>query len=107
METNKNLIGKYINKHYPCFSYPAGKIIGTRGKTILILARVTAKRDPSWKPEIIPGGFSGHCTNNYSQKHTYTVDENETYEIRWTPGKTKMGILRLSDKPTYFYDYNF
>lgn len=28
----------------------------------------------NWKPEIIPGGFCGHCTNNYSQK--WIVESN-------------------------------
>ncbi|HRW21024.1 MAG TPA: hypothetical protein P5509_03545 [Bacteroidales bacterium] len=104
---NSELIGKYINRHLYTDVNPVGKVIGTRGKTILIIARVTAERDESFKPEIIPGGFAGHCTNNYSQKWKFTVHEDDTFEIRWTPGKLKKGYNRISENPRHFYDYNF
>lgn len=108
METkNSELIGKFINRYLHSDIKPAGKIIGTRGKTILILAKVTAVLNPSFKPEFIPGGFSSVCINSHQQDWIYTVNEDEIFEMRWTPGKTKMGFLHIEDEPCNYYDYNF
>jgi len=104
---NTELIGKYINQVLYTDVNPIGKIIGTRGKTILILARVTSTEKESFKPNFSVGGFCAHCDNNYSQEYTYNVNEKDLIEIRWTPGSTKKGFLRLHDEPRKFYDYNF
>lgn len=72
----------------------------------------TATLVPDWKPEFIPGGFAGHCTNNYSQEYTYTFNP-DGQEIRFTLGKdgkwkckkhygkVELGVRRA------FHDYNF
>ena len=46
-------------------SYPWVEV--KRTKTTVTLAKVNVKRDPDWKPEILPGGFAGHCTNQHQQ----------------------------------------
>jgi hypothetical protein len=79
-------------------------------KTIEI-RRMKAERDPAWNPEFIQGGFAGHCVNNHEQRWFITSD-NESPIIRARLRKdgyyhSKVGRHVLSDKPRYFYDYNF
>jgi hypothetical protein len=74
---------------------------------------MSVDRDPNWKPEIIAGGFMGHCTNQDKQTWIITSDEEaETVRIRYS---TKRGCFqdkygrrfKLADEPRYYYDYNF
>lgn len=51
----------------------AGTIIKKTAKTIT-MQEDHAKLD-NWKPEIIPGGFAGHCVNQHEQKYTYERNE--------------------------------
>jgi hypothetical protein len=64
-----------------------------------------------WKPEIMVGGFLGHCTNNNTQEYTYsTREDSPVIRARLQKnGKWKSihGEHRMSDKPKRFYDYNF
>lgn len=68
-----------------------------------------ATRDPNWKPEWIPGGFSAICTNNDEQRWIIEEDENgrtETFRLR------KIGWRNRADEKLYpgwmmKYDYNF
>lgn len=71
----------------------------------------TAILDPDFKPEWIPGGFAGHCTNQDEQTYTYERNPKgrvETY--RWS---NKYGTYGTPDNPRLikgrheFYDYNF
>lgn len=39
--------------------------------TTITLQEDKATLDPNWKPEFIPGGFGGHCTNQSDQTYTY------------------------------------
>jgi len=51
-------------------AYTVLKVTPTR-----IVARCDkATLSPDWKPEVIPGGFVGHCTNQSSQTYTYEAD---------------------------------
>jgi uncharacterized membrane protein len=80
-------------------------------KTIEI-RRMEAERDLTWKPEIIPGGFAGHCVNQNEQRWNITSNEkNQTIRIRLSKNKgwkDKHGRqFKLSDKPRKYYDYNF
>lgn len=106
VEVNPDMIGKYVNRHLYSDIIPSGKIIGISGKHTLILAKVHHELDPNWKPETVIGGFSGITLNNHSQSYTYTVDESDTFKIRWSQKAIKSGI-RIEDSPIYFYDYNF
>lgn len=78
----------------------------------LVVRQMDAERDPTWKPETVPGGFAGHTVNNNEQRWIYTV--NKSYpekKIRLH----KDGIWRdgwgmkysLATAPRKFYDYNF
>jgi hypothetical protein len=70
-----------------------------------------AKLAEGWKPEIIPGGFAGHCVNQSEQEWIYSSrDEAPVFRIRlgkkgW---KDKHGNRYvLADAPRKFHDYNF
>ena len=97
------------------------EVIGYAGETTLIIRSMTAERDPNWKPEIIPGGFVGHCANNHSQEWVLKSDlDGRVLKIRRSKSKKHKnpedalskywykGDRRFSvGKATYFYDYNF
>jgi hypothetical protein len=73
--------------------------------------RMRAERDPSWKPEFIPGGFCGHVPNQRDQKWLISSDPDRPV-IRIRLGKNGWkdshgNRYELSDKPVKFYDYNF
>lgn len=67
----------------------------------------------NWTPEIIPGGFAGHCTNNYEQKWIVKSDPNgviKRLSVRSKDGKLKTKGSRRADiilGAHPFYDYNF
>ena len=88
-------------------SYPWVEIKRT-AKTVT-LAKVMVERDPNWKPEMIPGGFAAHCTNQCDQTWLFEgINEGWTRTIRLT----KKGWCHKGDKfsencAVYFYDYNF
>lgn len=76
----------------------------------LEVREMKAERDPSWKPDIIPGGFSGHCINQSEQRWNIEPDEDapvERIRLGKNGWKGKAGRFVLSDKPVKFYDYNF
>lgn len=65
--------------------------------------------DPNWKPEIIPGGFCGHCTNQEDQVWILEEDPNghtETFRRRKN-GWYNRSDCRLTPGWKKFYDYNF
>jgi hypothetical protein len=100
--------GKYFTERGYTQAYPwvqIGETAHTR-----TLARVNTAPDPEWKPEIIPGGFAGHCTNQRQQTWLFDgVDRGYTLTIRkdkrgqWV----HKGVSFKEDQATYFYDYNF
>ena len=73
--------------------------------------------DPDWKPNIEPGGFAGHCTNNQDQKwiiETPSAEDGEKYSERFTVDR-KTGNLKSKGSKRFdiyegarpHYDYNF
>lgn len=75
------------------------------------LAKVNVKRDPEWKPHIIPGGFAGHCDNQHEQTWLFDkIDEARTMTIQMSKKHgdwRHKGVRFLEDVATEFYDYNF
>lgn len=74
------------------------------------LAKVEVKPDPDWKPEIIAGGFAGHCTNQAHQTWLFDkIDETRTTMICLTSRGWQRGPHAdyLENRADYFYDYNF
>jgi hypothetical protein len=101
---------KYANRYGYSQVYPYEIVRVISDKTIEV-REMEALPDPNWKPEIIPGGFFGHCVNQDEQTWIIKSDHTaKTIRIRKRKdGKwySKMGRHVLEDKPRYFYDYNF
>lgn len=80
-------------------------------KSTVTVRRDKATLNPDFKPEWIPGGFAGHCTNQDEQTYTYEPDEKGTqYTFRWSRKYQRYGQpgdLTLSKGRHEFYDYNF
>jgi len=84
--------------------------VSKSGKQITIRP-MQCELDPNWQPEIVPGGFAGHCVNQQGQRWVITSDEDAApikahkrsdgyYYSAW-------GKHRIEDQPRRFYDYNF
>jgi hypothetical protein len=59
-----------------------------RTATTMTLREDKATRNPNFKPEIVAGGFIGHCINQHEQTYTYEPDlAGVTIKVslrRWT-----------------------
>jgi hypothetical protein len=80
-------------------------------KTIEVRA-MSAKRDSSYKPEFVVGGFSAVCVNQEDQQWVITSNPNAHIirirlrkDGRWYDAHGNR--YNLSAKPDKFYDYNF
>jgi hypothetical protein len=99
----------YCNMHGWSDVHPFEIIRVVSNKTIEVRAMV-AELDEEFKPEIIPGGFSGHCVNQNKQTYGYkSCPDGQVMKVRlgkrgW---KSAMGKHVLSTQPRKFYDYNF
>lgn len=73
------------------------------------LAKVDVKADPEWKPEILPGGFAGHCTNQHRQTWEFDrIDEGRQVVISMTKrGWARKGAHFIEGQAREFYDWNF
>ena len=89
-----------------------------RGGAEVTVRMDDAKLSEGEKPEFVPGGFVGHCTNQAFLKYDIFEDPNgklRTFTLRkwrgryvWTPkGGSPDGIQRLRKGWKRFYDYNF
>ncbi len=101
---------KYANLYGYSDVHPYEVVRVISEKTMEIRS-MDASLDPDWRPEIIPGGFAGHCVNQTDQK--WIIESNpstETIRIRKRKdGKwySCYGKHVLSNEPRKFYDYNF
>jgi hypothetical protein len=86
------------------------EVISSTAKTISIRA-MGSKLAEGQKPEIIPGGFVGHCTNQRELKWDIWPDPKapviKAYLRKDGNYYSKYGKHRLSDEPAKFYDFNF
>ena len=81
-----------------------------RTKTTVTVRYDKATRNPDWKPEWIPGGFSAICLNSEDQEWIIEDDENGSTEtFYWSDREicfTHHGC-RLTPGWYKHYDYNF
>lgn len=81
----------------------------------IVIREMSAKISPDFKPEIIPGGFAGHCVNNADQKwditsnpdgaiKTLTKRKNGSWDVEGS--KTGQGMHFTFGKAVKFHDYN-
>lgn len=80
-------------------------------KTVEVRA-MNAERDPSYKPEMVVGGFSFMCVNQNEQKWLITSKPDaRVFRIRlrknghWYDAHGSRYVLGA--KPVKYYDYNF
>ena len=81
-----------------------------RTASSITIQRDKATLDPSFKPEIMPGGFAGHCTNNNDQSYIYSRDKNGSIlTLRFSKKRERFMYLGapISIGRHEFYDYNF
>lgn len=82
--------------------------VSASGKTIHLREDVAALDD--WKPEIVPGGFAGHCVNNASQRYTYRANpEGHVHRasLRKDGRYRSTNNERVVPGRHQFHDYNF
>ena len=84
--------------------------ISKSGKQITVRA-MRAERDPSWKPEIVPGGFLGHYVNQSEQRWIISTDEDrepmKAHKRADGYFWSAFGKHRIEAQPRKFFDYNF
>jgi hypothetical protein len=84
--------------------------VSASGATAWLQADTATLDPPGWKPELAPGGFAGHCTNQHEQRYTYQANPSAPL-IRASLRIT--GQWRTTDRERVvpgrhkFYDYNF
>lgn len=98
----EDMIGKYLNRVLYTDIQPIGKIVGIKSKTTLLVQPITVSENKT-KMEFIPGGFAGVCINQDKQEYDYT-EEGEVFPYRMSVNDR---YVRISEKPHYYYDYNF
>lgn len=103
-------VGDGVTMHMYSDSH-AGTVVKVT-KTTITVQQDIATLDPNWKPEIVAGGFAGHCTNQDTQTYSYEQNPNgETRTFRWSAKygqyrNNKIG-MKLTKGRREFYDYNF
>ena len=78
--------------------------------TTLTVRYDKATLDPNWKPEVVLGGFAGHCVNNEDQKWIIEEDPNgrvEIFRFHKNEGRYMSHSCKLYPEWRKFYDYNF
>ena len=110
-EKEKPALGKYANRngYSDCYPNEITKIISEK---CIEIRSMETKKDPSWKPEWVRGGFAGHCINQNSQRWIYTKKlDGYVTRVRLS----KYGVWKdsggneywISKNPYKFHDYNF
>lgn len=88
----------------------------SRTATTITLQEVLVERDPNWKPNIISGGFAGHCTNQDEQTWLYAGLGEMTTKVRLVKsrycGSDKLWSSAqhgefIANGARRKYDYNF
>jgi hypothetical protein len=91
------------------------EVVERRTDNKVMIRMMDAERRDDWKPEIIPGGFSGHCVNNHDQGKAWDIKSNEAnplIAVRWSNAKCGWfdsygGRYSMEDAPRKKYDFNF
>lgn len=100
---NQELIGKFVNRYLYSDIQPVGKIIGTKGKTIILVSEIEATKQTE-KLNYIVGGFIAHCSNQNEQKWEFQ-ETGRTIEMKVS--KQFLRQYGIDSNPKKFYDYNF
>ena len=89
-----------------------GVVIKVTPKTVTIRDS-QATLHPDWKPEIEPGGFAGHCSNQHSQQWEFSDNVNGIVR-KFTYRKNPQKFIMVGSQSSVlhggwvkFHDYNF
>lgn len=102
---NESLVGMFVSKRLWSDVNCVGKVVGTFGKTGIIVEPWDGVEQTT-KMEFIPGGFSAHCPTNWAQKWRFEKVEGDNKRMRLGKGFWKDGY-RMTFGPTKHYDFNF
>lgn len=91
------------------------EVIEKRTENKVVIRSMKAEHKDGWKPNMITGGFSFHCTNNEDQRNAWEITPDEggkTITIRWSKAKCRWQDAHgnryfMSEHPVKKYDYNF
>jgi len=97
------LIGKFVNRYSYSDINPVGKIVGTKGKTIILIQEIEAVKQTE-KLDFIVGGFVAHCSNQDNQKWDFKQNDNV---IEMKVSKSFLKQYGIDNNPKKYYDYNF
>lgn len=101
-------VGDGVTLHF--YSDAEAYTIIKKTKCTIVIQRDKATLSKDFHPEIIEGGFVGHCINQDEQTYTYEADPNGyTYTARWSEAKGGWFVngMRVTKGRHEFYDYNF
>ena len=100
---NTELVGKFVSRRGYTDLYIHGKVVGTYGKTGIVIQEMRAIENKV-KREYVSGGFSAVCLNNADQKWEFRTLEST---LKDRVSKAFFNIFIISDEPRHHYDYNF
>ena len=105
------MINQYANQIGYSDVHPFEVLAVSKSGKQITIRQMHCDLDPDWQPEILPGGFAGHCVNQHEQRWVITSDETARpikahkrsdgyYYSAW-------GKHRIEAQPRRFYDFNF
>lgn len=106
--------GEYVTETGYSETY-AWQVVSKTAKTMTIRP-VRVSSDPEWKPEIIAGGFAGHCTNQSEQTWMFDGFEDFTAVVRLKKSRyygsdklwgSAQGSEFIANGARRKHDYNF
>jgi hypothetical protein len=106
--------GEYMTQ--TMYSDTAPWRVVSRTATTVTLQPVLTERDPEWKPNIIAGGFAGHCTNQDEQTWLYAGLGEHTTIVRLVKSRyygsdklwrSKQAGEFIANGAVRKHDYNF
>lgn len=119
-EIKRKLLVEWVNElaagdraHICCWSDIKPCTVIKRTRTTITVRHDKGTLKPDWRPEIIPGGFAGHCINNEDQDNAWDIAEDPegyTEVFRWHPKTQRFENTsgnRLYPGWKKKYDYNF
>jgi hypothetical protein len=89
------------------------EIVRCVNATTIDVRAMDSELAPDWKPEMVAGGFSAHCTNQATQRWIFASNpEREVVRIRFSKRYKQWRDAGgrhycISTTPRRFHDYNF
>jgi hypothetical protein len=104
-------MNRYMNQHGYSDVFPFEVVREVSPKCVEVRP-MDYQMDPAFEPQIVLGGFLGHCVNNNEQRYFYAPrpDQASVYvrlrkDGRWYDRDGQRYVP--ADEPRRFYDFNF